>query len=406
MRSQSSIGASAPPSASRRGAFLWWLMWVLWLPFFIPSVQVLVLAHPAPVRLVASAVGAALYFAVYLSVTWKCARYLAGPLPRSAPVGASALIEPIITLMALTLGLVALNPTGWSELFYYTASAIAGWLPTRQAVRMMFALLALLVVTNLITRATLADTAYSVVFVGVIGFAVIAIVISVTTSQRLRAEREEMAGLAAVAEERLRIARDMHDLLGRNLSLIALKSELAGRLVDPAPERAKSEIGDIERVSRKALAEVREAVASYRQPTLASELRGAREVLAAAGVAFHLEGESEGVERLPGAIEAVLSWTVREAITNVIRHSRATFCTVHMAREADAVCIEIVNDGAQMAPDHTGNGLRGLSERVAALNGRLESGLRPDGAFQLAVSLPLSGDTASKEKESKEGARA
>src|SRR5262249_37417767 len=115
----------------------------------------------------------------------------------------------------------------------------------------------------------------NVFWISLAGLATLTMVWSIATSRRLREEREELARFAAVTEERLRIARDLHDLLRHKLSLIALQSALARRLVAPPPQRAATEISDIERVARKALREVREAVAGYRQPTLASELHSA-----------------------------------------------------------------------------------------------------------------------------------
>ena len=210
----------------------------------------------------------------------------------------------------------------------------------------------------------------------------------------------ELAQLA-VTEERLRIARDLHDLLGHTLSLIALKSELARRLARGAPERAEAEIADVERAARAALQEVREAVAGYRQPTLASELRAARELLAAAGIAFTYEetdaaNGAVGAVGLPVALEATLAWAMREGVTNVIRHSRARACAIHLDHQPAALTITIADDG-HSAPDAgnaVGNGLRGLAERVAALggtceSGACESGMAGAGGFRLAVTLPL-----------------
>ncbi len=197
--------------------------------------------------------------------------------------------------------------------------------------------------------------------------------------------------------ERLRIARDLHDLLGHNLSLIALKSELAGRLIGVAPERATVEIGDVERVARTTLQEVREAVSAYRQPTLSSELHAAREILFAAGIAHRYEGNESIMGTLPTAVETLLSWAVREGVTNVIRHSRARQCTVRMKRESHAACVEVIDDGVARPQDaassgsngNGGNGLRGLAERVEALSGNFEAGPRVGGGYRLAVSVPV-----------------
>ncbi len=222
---------------------------------------------------------------------------------------------------------------------------------------------------------------------------------SVATERELRAAREEIAGLA-VMTERLRIARDLHDLLGHNLSLIALKSELARRLLSGSPERAALEISDVENVARTTLEEVREAVTNYRQPTLANELRAASEILAAAGIAYHYQNVAGNTEALSTQLEAVLSWAVREGVTNVIRHSRAHQCTIHMTRDKQRAGIEIIDDGQGSATpatapvlsgnaDKGGNGLRGLKERVMTLGGECETGPQTTGGFRLAISVPL-----------------
>jgi two-component system sensor histidine kinase DesK len=230
--------------------------------------------------------------------------------------------------------------------------------------------------------------------VAIPGFVVIAFVRSMATSRELRAAREEMAATAAVAEERLRIARDLHDLLGHSLSLIALKSELAGRLALLSPERAASEIRDIENAARTALAEVREAIADYRQSTLASELAGASQLLAAAGIAYRYEGADETHLDLPAPTEAALAWAVREGVTNVIRHSRASHCVIRLTRAPEEVAVEIEDDGVGTPIDNatgaSGSGLRGLAQRVAAIGGRYEAGPRVGSGFHLAVYAPFS----------------
>ena len=152
---------------------------------------------------------------------------------------------------------------------------------------------------------------------------------------------------------------------------------------------------DIEGVARRALREVREAVAGYRQPTLDRELYGARETLEAAGIACRIENR---VGVLPGPTDAVLAWTVREGVTNVIRHSRARRCEILLTRDGDEARAEIIDDGDGSPPGPNGytagSGLSGLAERVAASGGDLEAeplpreGLRP-GGFSLRVSLPL-----------------
>jgi len=138
----------------------------------------------------------------------------------------------------------------------------------------------------------------------------------------------------------LRLARDLHDLLGHSLSLITLKSELAGRLVAKESTRAAQEIREIELAARQTLREVREAVAGYRQPRLLSELDSARQLLQAAGIECSIE---QAAGELPPSIDAVLAWTVREGVTNVIRHSKARRCFIWLTRENGTVHAEIIN---------------------------------------------------------------
>ena len=214
---------------------------------------------------------------------------------------------------------------------------------------------------------------------------------------------------AAVATERERFARDLHDLLGHSLSVIAIKAELAGRLLPGDPERAASEVADLEGVARTALGEVRDAVSGYRRPTLADELEGARVALTAAGIAVTFERFAIAP---PPEVEAVLAWTVREAATNVIRHSGATACAVTVVVTAGGgVGVEIVDDGggcpgADGAPGAVsaggagpaggggravhGNGLAGLQERAGEIGGRFEAGPVAGGGFRVAVLVPAS----------------
>ena len=210
--------------------------------------------------------------------------------------------------------------------------------------------------------------------------------------RELHTTRRELARLQ-VEEERLRLARDLHDLLGQTLSMITLKSELARHLVTEEPDRCVQELSEIERVARQTLREVREAVAGYRQPQLSSELEGARQLLEAAGIDLKLEPL---IEALPPETSAVLAWTVREGVTNVIRHSHAQHCLIRLTQENGRACAEVINDGDVLphAESATGQGfgLAGLRERVSALGGHLEVGLLTLSGtehFRVYVELPL-----------------
>ena len=366
--------------------YLLWLIWVIWLPFFIPPIIALFQSHPTLLHLISNLTGVALFFGIYLWATLRNARRLVGA---SSPREISAWLT-IVVLTVLCFVLIPGNRTDWGDLFIFTSAYIAGSLPTVRALLAVAALTLLTITFGKLGGLSWSQLGPGIIYIVVVGVVVICLVRAIIASRDLRMAREEIARLAVTAE-RLRIARDLHDLLGHNLSLIALKSELAGRLLKVAPERAAIEIGDVEQAARATLQEVREAVASYRQPTFASELHAAQEILAAAGIAYHREGDENMTNALPSAIEAALSWAVREGITNVIKHSRASQCTIQITRNKRAVSVEISDDGITTSAATTGggNGLRGLGERAAALGGEFEAGPRAGGGFRLAISIPL-----------------
>ncbi|WP_460683374.1 sensor histidine kinase [Modestobacter lapidis] len=190
----------------------------------------------------------------------------------------------------------------------------------------------------------------------------------------------------AVAEERLRFARDLHDVMGRDLSTIAVKSQLAGELVRRGRPGAAEEVADISRIAEASLREVRDVVRGYRTADLPGELAGARSVLRAAGVSCTVGGEDTATG-LPVEVQAALGWVVREAVTNVLRHSRATACDISLGVEEDGVRLVVDNDGATDGPVARGNGLTGLGERLAGAGGRLT--VRAEhGRFRLTATVP------------------
>jgi two-component system, NarL family, sensor histidine kinase DesK len=196
----------------------------------------------------------------------------------------------------------------------------------------------------------------------------------------LAAARAEVARLAA-ENERTRIARDMHDLLGHSLTAITVKAGLARRLAEVGEsDRAAAEIVEVERLSRRALADVRAAVAGHRDITLTGELATAREVLRAAGILAELPGSVDVVDP---ALSELFGWVVREGITNVVRHSRATHCTVALGPG----WVEIVDDGRGGFESGGGTGLVGLRERVSAAGGTVDAGARTPG-WRLRVEVP------------------
>jgi two-component system sensor histidine kinase DesK len=209
-----------------------------------------------------------------------------------------------------------------------------------------------------------------------------------TTIGLLREAREELAR-AAVADERTRFARDLHDLLGHTLSVIVVKAQVVRRLVDRDAGKAAEAAADIETIGRQALVEVREAVTGYRQRGLAAELDGARAALADAGITATVRRAAGNLDE---AADALLGWAVREATTNVIRHSAATHCTISLRYADDQAILQVADDGtgadpAGLAGLGGGNGLRGLAERFEAAGGTVRTAGGRHG-FTLTATVP------------------
>jgi two-component system sensor histidine kinase DesK len=198
---------------------------------------------------------------------------------------------------------------------------------------------------------------------------------------KLRMAHEEIEQLAKTAE-RERIARDMHDILGHSLSLIVLKSELAGRLLASQPTRAALEIAEIETTARQALAEVRRTITGYRSEGFASELTRAAQVLETAGVRVHKPAKAP---YLTPRHEATLSLVLREAITNIVRHAGASECSIELSTAEDRTQLVIADDGRGDIREE-GNGLRGMRERVRELGGSLS--LDSQRGTRLQIELP------------------
>jgi two-component system, NarL family, sensor histidine kinase DesK len=197
----------------------------------------------------------------------------------------------------------------------------------------------------------------------------------------LRVAQEEIERLAKTAE-RERIARDMHDILGHSLSLIVLKSELAGRLLGSQPARAAIEIAEVETAARKALAEVRKTITGYRSEGFASELIRAAEILETAGVRLNRPAKAP---YLTPRHEATLSLVLREAVTNIVRHAGASECSIEVSTAEDRTQLVIADDGRGDIRQE-GNGLRGMRERVRELGGSLS--LDSNRGTRLQIELP------------------
>jgi two-component system, NarL family, sensor histidine kinase DesK len=201
-------------------------------------------------------------------------------------------------------------------------------------------------------------------------------------NRKLLRANEEVENLAKVAE-RERIARDLHDVLGHTLSVITLKSELAGKLIDRDPERAGKEIREVEQISRQALTDVRDAIRGYRSRGLAAELAQAKSTLETAGLTVQCDAAT--TVKLPAVQESVLSLAVREAVTNVVRHAQARSCRMRLEQQNGSCRLEIQDDGLGSS-NGEGNGLRGMRERVEMLGGTLLRETRA--GTKITITLP------------------
>jgi len=236
---------------------------------------------------------------------------------------------------------------------------------------------------------------------GLSGFVVAVIMKLTATIRQLRDTQEELAR-SAVEQERLRFARDLHDLLGHTLSLMVVKAQAVRKLATRDPELAAQQAADIETVGRQALTEVRQAVTGYRGRGLTAELDGARTALADAGIGAVVRQEGPP---LPPEPDALLGWVVREAVTNVIRHSGARSCEIAVRYRGGTASAEITDDGRGGPTVHasSGHGLGGLAERTSAAGGTLDAGPRRGGGFTLTAKVPVTGDESSESRGESRG---
>jgi two-component system sensor histidine kinase DesK len=217
-----------------------------------------------------------------------------------------------------------------------------------------------------------------------------------TLSVLWEAERaRETEARLAVAEERLRFGRDLHDVMGRNLAVIALKSELAVQLARRGRPDAVEQMIEVQRIAQESQREVRAVVRGYREADLGVELAGAQGVLKAAGISCEVSGEADG---LPAEVQSALGWVVRETTTNVLRHGDAGRCSVALRKAEGRVLLTVENDGAGSTDEAGGgSGLAGLRERLRGVDGTLEAGLAEAGVFRVVAEVPLNGKAAVRE---------
>jgi two-component system sensor histidine kinase DesK len=370
----STIPADADP---RTGPRRWGLLFAgIWL-FYLLSPLAAAWSMRDELRgwvgIVATLAFATLYMSVFVAMRWR--RALA---PFRAPIGAPQGVVIVLVLIGLGVVMcVAIGQEGTAAAVYIAVACVM-CLQTR------WAWLVSATVGLLAYAATLWVPGWhrdpGILFGTLVAtLAIWGITQAINRNIEVLSVREENARLA-LADERNRFARDLHDILGHSLTVITVKAELANRLIDVDPERARSEVRDLERLSRDALTDVRRAVEGYRELTLPGELARARTALSAAEIAADLPNSTDDV---PTDRRELFAWTVREGITNVIRHSGARRCTVILAEHE----VEIRDDGRGAEVAGPGNGLTGLRERAAALGGTVVTrSLEP--GFSLKVVVP------------------
>ncbi len=364
----------------RRRDLLPKVLWIgVWLVFLSSPVTDLASGGHTTGGTVAGWLGLAAFVGTYLTLVFR-------------NMIRSALAPRWVGLLIVVLGALAvlLNLTlgpHWLGLFVYVSVACGATLPLRTA----YWTIPLTAATMLLVGLHVGeDEALDLLLlVLLIGFAMTGVRQLVRTTVELRQARATVAQLAA-NEERLRLARDLHDLLGHSLSLITLKSELAGRMLPAHPDKAAQQVADIEQVSRQALVDVREAVTGYRRPRLSAELAGVQVALTAAGVIADLPSEPD-LTGVPEESESALAWALREAVTNVVRHSGARRCTVGLVRrqtlDGPVLELSVEDNGSGGSGTGPGNGLSGLTERLEKAGGSLDATGTRHG-FRLVARVP------------------
>jgi two-component system sensor histidine kinase DesK len=338
---------------------------------------------------------------------WFLAYLLLYPLPwlsqPPTPLGVAASVAGVLAFLVLYLrsfgttdaratwsaaGVAgigfALSPFGgiWGVFIVYASGLLAYVEPRRRALAGLGALCAAYILFAGLGGLSVWEYGPTLFFGVMVAVVSLSSAAFAAKSIELAASREESRRLAVVAE-RERIARDLHDVLGHTLTVVAVKADLAGRLVERDLPAARREIEEIRQTARSALAELRSALAGMRSTTLAAEIAGARAALDSAGIAHEFHADTGA---LPPQVETTLAYVLRESVTNVVRHSGASRCSVRMATTSREARLEVRDDGCgPQGPE--GSGIVGMRHRLATLGGRVEI----DGAegTRVLASVPL-----------------
>lgn len=363
----------AGDSRTRRGWLSWHsldnpIVWLAYLPlFFIPWPMAL----PRTDQVVAALAGIALFLVLYV-----------------AAINSAGGKRVALSLAALMVSFaLAFTASNWTVISIYAAAMIGDLRPARRAALLVGGFAAATCALALATGQPPVYWVLGVFLMIMVGIGNISRSALEDKNRALAAAQDEVRQIAATAE-RERIGRDLHDLLGRTLTLIAIKSDLSARLAREDPARAEAEMREVAAAAREGLAEVRGAVSGMTGTSLGHELANARAALAAAGIACIVEGEADRID--PGA-SAVLAMALREAVTNVIRHSGARTCRIALVEQAGGLELVVSDDGnGAVTP---GGGLAGLRSRLSAAGGALvvEGGRA---GTRLAAHLPAAGNCA------------
>jgi two-component system, NarL family, sensor histidine kinase DesK len=328
--------------------------WVplIWLPYFFFFLLQPAVTHASKKIWMLDSLGGAIFLVFYFGMFWGKTRqawfYLTG---------------------IVALGVLFAPINGGAATFYIYAAVFVPFLTKTEigAVRGIAVIVGIAALETWLLHLGWGFLLYAGFFAAVISVGNIFIAQRNRANEKLRLAHDEIEHLAKIAE-RERIARDLHDVLGHTLSVIILKSELAGKLIDRDPARAKAEIADVEQTSRQALNEVRSTIRGYRNNSLESELKQATGALETAGIV--VKAETADI-RLSPAQESVVALVVREAITNVVRHAQARNCQLRLSPSNGNCLLEIADDGLGGLQTE-GNGIRGMRERIEALGGMMQ----------------------------------
>jgi two-component system sensor histidine kinase DesK len=341
------------------------LLWVLYLGFFFVQP---VVEHVSRKQWLLDGVGAVIFLVLYWGIF-----LLERP-------------RPLVHVGGMVLLGIAFLPFnhGGCTFFIFAAAMIPFLVDTQGRALAGLAMIAAVgAIEGCLLRLSVWEMFWAAIFPVFIGLGNVFFAERNRMNRKLRKANEEIENLAKVAE-RERIARDLHDVLGHTLSVITLKSELAGKLIDRDPQRAGKEIREVEQISRQALTDVRDAIRGYRSQGLVAELAQAKATLETAGLTVQCDAAT--TMKLPAVQESVLSLAVREAVTNVVRHAQARTCRMRLEQQDGSCRLEIQDDGCG-ASNGEGNGLRGMRERVEMLGGRLDR--TTDAGTTLIITLPL-----------------